>query len=121
MNQSIALYKTIVDALANLGRGVYRNWVIERGFWPQLPKNEAINDFLNRLNQSDKEVLVNLLEEARDGGIHDTLAFFNDKISVDGLKIVENDVEMAQEPFGTELYYDWVCRREGDPWPSEEE
>ncbi|WP_307203468.1 DUF6547 family protein [Paenibacillus harenae] len=22
---------------------------------------------------------------------------------------------MAKEPF--EMYFDWVCRREGDPWP----
>ncbi|AET61937.1 hypothetical protein HPL003_26105 [Paenibacillus terrae HPL-003] len=36
---------------------------------------------------------------------------------MNGMKIIKNDVEITKEPFDTEMYFDWVCRRKGDPWP----
>ncbi|TNJ63780.1 hypothetical protein FE784_23970 [Paenibacillus hemerocallicola] len=38
-------------------------------------------------------------------------------LSTDGFEITKNGVKMATEPFGSEMYFDWVCRREGDEWP----
>ncbi len=119
MNKSIQLYKEVVDELAQLHKGVHRKWVTEMG-WPKIPKNEKINNLIGKLSNDDKLILVDILESARDGGIHDTLVRLNDRMSIEGLRFVENGVEMAHEPFDTELYYDWVCRREGDLWPDEE-
>lgn len=120
MGKSLDLYKSIVDGLADLGKGVYRNWISERGAWPDLPENKPINDFLSKLDPNDKEILIDLLEDAREEGIHDTLVYFYDRMTIDGLKIIEKNVEMTIDPFGTELYYDWTCRVEGDLWPDEE-
>ena len=76
MDRALALYKSIVDGLAGLGSGVYRNWVLERGAWPAFPENEPINALLSKLDDTDKETLVTVLEEARHGRVHDTLVFF---------------------------------------------
>ena len=118
MDKSTKLYKEIVDDLAQLHKGVHRKWVTKLG-WPKLPENENINSFIGKLSQDEKEILVSLLESARDGGIHDTLVRLNDRMNIEGLRFVENGIEMAHEPFDTDLYYDWVCRREGDSWPDE--
>ena len=118
MSKSLQLYKNIVDELSQIHKGVYRSWTTEKG-WPQTPANQKINNFLNKLSIEDKETLADLLEEARDGGIHDTLVNLNDRMSIEGLLFVEDGVEMAHQPFDTELYYDWMCRRSGDEWPDE--
>ena len=118
MDASLELYKQTVDGLANLHHGVHRMWVKERG-WPDLPQNKGINEFLRRLNEAEKDILVDLLENARDGGIHDVLVYLNDQMDIEGTRIVQDGVEMAHQPFDTELYYDWTCRRQGDAWPDE--
>ena len=117
-NKSLALYKEIVDGLTKLSKGVHRVWVKERG-WPDLPENKNINEFIERLSDSDKDILVQLLEQARHSGIHDTLVYINDRMAINGLEFVEEGVKMSFQPFDTELYYDWVCRSEGDSWPDE--
>lgn len=121
---SLQLYKEIIDLLAGLGHGVHRLWVTERG-WPTGfegdAENRAINAFLATLSAEQKEMLAGLLESARDGGVHDALAVLHDRMAIEGLRFTEGGVEMAFEPFDTQLYYDWTCRRMGDPWPDEGE
>jgi hypothetical protein len=117
---SLKLYKEVVDLLAGLHRGVHRVWVMERG-WPKTEENNAINEFVASLSADQKEILVGLLESAREGGIHDTLVVLNDRMAINGLRFVENGVEMAHQPFDCELYYDWTCRRMGDDWPDDED
>ena len=111
------LYKRFIDALVELRPDVSAMWLSEKRPWPELPENKAINTFVSKLSNEQRAVLGHLLQHARDGGIHDTLAYLNDQINLDGLRLVINGTELPIEPFGTELYYDWTCRREGDPWP----
>jgi len=118
LNTPLQIYKNIIDGLVKIYEGIYRIWVMERG-WPKTPENKEINEFISKLSNEDKEIVFQILQEARSSGIHDTLVYFNDRMSVDGLRFVENGVEIPVEPFDTELHYDWVCRREGDEWPDE--
>jgi len=39
------------------------------------------------LNKDEKEILCDLLQQARDEGIHDTLVYPNEQIKVENLKI----------------------------------
>ena len=110
-------YKAFIDALVEIRPDVCARWVREKRAWPDLPANKAINAFVAKLTDAQREVLATLLLHARDGGIHDTLAYLTDEINRKGLRIVRNGRELLVEPFGTEMYYDWTCRREGDPWP----
>jgi hypothetical protein len=116
MNPQLALYKRLIDGLVELRTGVLGLWIKERG-WPDLPKNREINELLSKLTPQEKDAVASIAQQARDGGIHDTLVFLNDEINQNGLRITQNSVEMAVEPYATELHWDWTCRREGDEWP----
>ena len=112
-------YKNLVDGFVRIRPDVCAIWVKDKRPWPDLPENTAINDFVGSLTDGQREVLAALLQHARDGGIHDTLVFITDEINLRGLRLVQNGRELPVEPFDT-LYYDWTCRRGGDPWPDEQ-
>jgi hypothetical protein len=119
MNKSLELYKNFIDSLVRIRNCVLVRWVKEKG-WPKLPENDRINTFLSELTADQKEVLAEMIQEARDGGIHDVLVLLNDEINLTGLRLSKDGVDFAIEPYETEMYYDWVCRREGDEWPESE-
>ncbi|HZK80972.1 MAG TPA: DUF6547 family protein [Humisphaera sp.] len=116
MNPQLALWKTFVDGLVSKRIGVDGEWIRRKG-WPDLPENLEINKLLSGLTPEQKEVLATIAQRARDGGIHDALVFLNERMNLKGLRIVEGGVEMAVEPYGTELFWDWVARSNGSPWP----
>jgi hypothetical protein len=110
-------YKAFVDALIRIRPDVSASWVTKKRSWPDLPENRATNTFVGKLTDAEREVLAILLQHARDGGIHDVLAYLADEINLKGLRLVREGRELPVEPFGTELHYDWTCRRDGDSWP----
>ncbi|MGC5328751.1 DUF6547 family protein [Brevibacillus sp. SYSU BS000544] len=112
-------YKQLIDDLVVIRPSVLVRWVKEKG-WPETPENEKINQFLSSLTHDQKEILADIVQQARDGGIHDVLVKLNDKISIDDYRITVNGEELPVEPFGTQLYFDWTCRSEGDDWPEPE-
>jgi hypothetical protein len=112
-------YKALIDSFVRLRPDVCARWVREKRRWPELPENQDINKFVGQLSVAQREILAFLLQHARDGGIHDVLAYLDDEINLKGLRLVRNGRELPVEPFGSELHYDWTCRREGDPWPNE--
>lgn len=118
--QSEELYKTFIDDLVRLRPCVDTRRINGDG-WPKNgdPENEKINKVLSELTPEQKEVFAMIAQSARDGGIHDVLVYLGDEINLDGLQIVKNGVKMAKEPFGSDMHFDWVCRREGDPWPND--
>jgi len=109
--------KALIDALVEVRPDPCAHWVRDKRPWPDLRENKAINAFVGQLTDAQRKVLAALLQDARDGGIHDTLAYLTDEIDLEGLRIVRNGRELPVEPFGTELYWDWTARRAGDPWP----
>src|SRR5690349_11723165 len=112
MNSQLAVYKSFIDGLVERRTGVRGRWVKGKG-WPDLPENRDINGLLSRLTPQEKEVVAKIAQQGRDDGIHDTLVFLNEQINLNGLRIVQNGVEMAIEPYGTELFWDWVARCAG--------
>ena len=58
-----------------------------------------------------------MVQRSRDGGIHDTLVYLADEINLGGLRLSRNGMELAIEPYGTEMYFDWLARLAGDDWP----
>lgn len=61
-----------------------------------------------------------MLQDARDGGIHDTSCYLNDEILCNDMKISVGGVELPEEPFRMTLHQDWVGRVQGEyDWPDE--
>jgi len=116
MNPQLAIYKTFIEGLVEQRTGVLGQWIRTKG-WPDLPENRELNELLLRLTPNEKELIARIAQQARDGGIHDALVFLNERVNLKGLRITENGVEMAVEPYGTELFWDWVARCAGQEWP----
>jgi hypothetical protein len=115
----VALWQSFVDELVSRREGVEGLWIKEKG-WPDLPENQEINQLLSRLTPQEKDVLAGIAQQARDGGIHDTLVVLDERMNLNGLRISQDGVEMAVEPYGTELFWDWVARCAGDEWPEDQ-
>jgi hypothetical protein len=110
------LWKSFVDSFASIHDGVPSDWVVEQGCYPDTEGNRKINAFLATLILEQREVLAEMLVDSRVGGIHDALVVLNDRME-DGGVYSEEGVQMEFQPFDTELYYDYICRRAGDEWP----
>lgn len=111
------LWKSFVDSFAELHDGVHRNWVVDRGAYPGTENNKASNALLAALTLEQRKVLAEMLVDARRGGIHDALVVLNDRMALNDGAYSEAGVQMEFQPFGSELYYDYVSRKEGDEWP----
>jgi hypothetical protein len=120
MADSESLYKAFIDGLVQITPCVESGMVRQRRKWPtglasaeDNSRNSQINTTLDALTPDQLQVIAGLLQQARGGGIHDVLVYLTDQ----NLRLVKDGVELAWEPFATEMYFDWVCRREGDDWP----
>ncbi|MBN1468060.1 MAG: hypothetical protein JW924_04990 [Fusobacteriaceae bacterium] len=45
------------------------------------------------------------------------MSYLNEKIIFEEIKIIKNGVELVEEPCGTKMKYDFICRSQGDKWP----
>ncbi len=116
MNSSLAAYQEFIDGLTHIRRSVEADW-IRRKTWPKVRENQQVNKLISDLTPEQRSVMAEMIQSARDSGIHDFLASLNDEIRLRGLQLSRRNVILAIEPYGTELYWDWWSRCNGDPWP----
>ena len=115
MNAGLEYYKEFIDGLVKRKNGVVSKWIRENGY-PNNEENREYNELLNSLSTDQREVLAKLVQEARIGGIHDTLAYMNEKQDCEGLVLSQNGEVLPYDEFES-MHYDFVCRCEGDEWP----
>jgi hypothetical protein len=113
----LELYQNFVDGLAKRREGTFPKWIQEKG-WPTLPENQQINALLSKLTPEEKEVVARIARAARDDGIHDTLVFLQEQMDLRNLRLVMDGVELPVSPYHTEIFWDWVARADGAPWPA---
>lgn len=117
--KSIEFYKDFIDDLVAIRPSVLSKWTLSKN-WPVTEGNSEINKGLAELTLEQRQIIAQIIQQSRDGGIHDVLAYISEEMNLHELKLVKNEIEMAKEPFDSEMYFDWVCRSEGDPWPDSE-
>lgn len=115
MANELDLYKTFIDGLVGLKDGALRKWILEKGY-PNTDENKKINEFLCTLSDDQKAVLVTMVTNARIGGIHDALAYMNEKMDLEGLVISQDGLQFPYDAFDS-MNYDFISRCEGDEWP----
>ena len=111
MSKKLETYKEFIDEVASLKEAATSRWVA-RGSYPDTKENEYRNEVLSSLSEAQREEIAKIVQEAKESGMHDLLAFLNQECSV-----TYQGTELPPEPFGTELNYDFVARSEGDKWP----
>ena len=117
MATPLSEYKKFVDDLVQRQPSVTARVIRHQGRLHPPELNEGANRFLAQLSSEQKEVVAQLIQQGRDGGIHDALAYLTDAINLEGLRLSRKGVELAVEPYGTEMYFDWLARLAGDDWP----
>jgi hypothetical protein len=133
MPTPLKLYKSFVDDLVGTPRNSVGASRARRGVWnPNRPsrkdseilrrsleKDQQYNQLLRELSAGQREVLAQMLQEEHNSGVFAVLSYLADEINLGGLRLSRDGVEFPVEPFGTELYYDWTSRCDGDTWPDE--
>lgn len=116
---ALAAYKRFIDLCVEVARGgvigrrLRDNWPFTE---PQNhPDLKRFNDMLASLTAEQRAWVAELVQGERMGAIGDLLA----QMTWKDLRVVDQGVELAWEPHGTENYYDFTCRYEGDQWPDE--
>lgn len=65
--------------------------------WLKTEENIKVNEFIGSLSEEQKQLLAQIIQQSRDGGIHDVLVYLNDEINLNGMKLIKNDIEIAKE------------------------
>ena len=115
MKNELELYKSFIDGLVGLKDGVLSKRILEKGY-PNTDENKDINELLSTLSDDQKAVLVKMVTNARISGIHDALAYMNEKMDLEGLVISQDGLPFPYDSFDS-MNYDFISRCEGDEWP----
>ncbi len=94
-SKSLQNYKDFIDELVEIRPGVLSRWVLTNG-WPKTEENIKVNEFIGSLSEEQKQILAQIIQQSRDGGIHDVLVFLNDEINLNGMKLMKNDIEIVK-------------------------
>ena len=123
MSTPLEEYQRFIDELVEVSRWKYLSKSVRAD---EVQRDHALEkqekeEWITSLTPERRWILGQMLEEARHSGMHDGLSYPYDSMKLEGLQISRNGVELVSDPYGSELYYDWVCRREGSRWPEEKE
>ena len=114
MCKELELYKAFIDGLVKRKNSMKAQWVKGDGY-PKIEENKAKNEFLATLSPEQKDVLAEMLQEEHIAGIHDTLAYINEMIDLEGLELLQ-DGESYPNDYFESLHYDFISRFDGDEW-----
>jgi hypothetical protein len=115
----IDAYKAIIDQLLNETRRLGSSeHVAKSSIFSKAPAHREFNDFIGSLNRSQRELLADMLQEERDGAIHDVLAALTWWVISRGVGLTFHGEPMPVDLSGMGLHGDYVGRREGWDWRS---
>ena len=115
MSKELELYKAFIDGLVERKDSMTALWVKGDGF-PKTEDNKAKNELLAALTPEQKGVLAEMLQDEHIAGIHDTLAYINEMMDLEGLEL-HQDGESYPNDYFESLHYDFISRCDGDEWP----
>ena len=113
---SLDEYKLLIDEAVQVSESVQSDWC-SKGQYPDTPENKDINRLLSSLDFEQLQILASMITDAKVSGVHDILSLLNQKQLLNNFEMSVNGKSVPVEPFGTEMNYDFVCRRQGDDWP----
>ncbi|WP_143748378.1 DUF6547 family protein [Mesorhizobium carmichaelinearum] len=83
-------------------------------------QEKARKAFLLSLSESNREIVAQLIEEARNRAVHDILSSIEWMHTCGGLDLIVEGHPLPKDPFWGSMHMDYVCRRAGESWPEEE-
>jgi hypothetical protein len=120
-NTPIDAYKAIIDQLVMETRLLGpSSHVVENGFFSKAPAHKKFNEYIRSLSMKQKKLLSEMLRTERDGTIHDVLAVLTWWIICRQVGLTFRGLPMPVDISGAGLHGDYVGRREGWDWPTEQ-
>jgi hypothetical protein len=119
---ALSVYQAIIDEFVSKTR-LYGSsaHVAEIGVFSNAPDHAKFNQFIEALTPSQRELLSEMLQEEREGAIHDLLASLSGWIDCQDVGLTYQGKPMPVDLSGMGLHGDYVGRRDGWEWPSERE
>lgn len=118
-NTPIDVYKAIIDQLVGETRlSGASSHVAESAMFSKAPAHTEYNAFIRSLSPKQRELLSRMLQEERDGAIHDVLAALTWWITSREVGFTFRGKPMPMELSGMGLHGDYVGRRDGWDWPT---
>ena len=115
MSKELELYKACIDGFT--ASSVFASsWQSQCNGFPKTEDNKAKNELLAALTPEQKGVLAEMLQDEHIAGIHDTLAYINEMMDLEGLEL-HQDGESYPNDYFESLHYDFISRCDGDEWP----
>lgn len=119
---ALDIYKAIIDEFVNETRRYgSSSHVAESGCFSKAPAHRKFNDFIEALSPPQRELLSEMLQEERDGAIHDLLAALSWWIDCQDVGLTYQGKPMPVDLSGMGLHGDYIGRRDGWEWPSTHE
>jgi len=119
---ALNLYKKLIDDLVEVQQqgDVTAARVRKKQLWPTSAASDLVkqNRIIKSLNDEDRETVAEMLQSARDDGIHDVLVYLQEEMDLNDLRITINGTELPVNPFW-DLFHDWQYRCSGESWPDE--
>jgi len=118
---ALDLYKKFIDDLVEQCDCIYARRVREKLLWPNTAAADLVrqNKVIESLNEENRKIVSEILQNARNSGMHDVLVYLSEQMELSGLRIVIDGIELPVEPFDTSMFYDWIARCNNDTWPDE--
>jgi hypothetical protein len=85
---------------------------------PLDDREAARKEIFLHLDPAQREVIAQLLEECRQGAIHDLLAKLEWMMACDDFKMIWQGVDIPRSPFSS-LHHDFMSRLMDFPWPQD--
>ena len=98
MSKELELYQAFIDGLVERKDSMTALWVKGDGF-PKTEDNKAKNEFLAVLTPEQKGVLAEMLQDEHIAGIHDTLAYINEMMDLEGLELHQDGESYPNDYF----------------------
>jgi hypothetical protein len=115
----IGVYKAIIDQLVSETRLLgSSSHVAESSMFSKAPAHCEFNEFIRSLGPEQREILSRMLQEERDGAIHDSLAALTWWIDARDVGLTFQGEPMPLDLSGMGLHGDYVGRRDGWDWPA---
>jgi hypothetical protein len=114
-------YKDIIDQLAGETRLQGAGWqVAKSGIYSNAPAHNDYNKFIRSLSPQYRTLIARMLQDERDGAIHDVLAALTWWIIARGVGLTFRGKPMPVQLSGAGLHGDYVGRMNGWEWPQAE-
>ncbi|MFI5381150.1 MAG: DUF6547 family protein [Tepidisphaerales bacterium] len=121
-SRPIDVYKAIIDELVNeTRRSGHAKHVKESSLFSNAPAHRTYNLFIASLTPKHRNLVSQMLQDERDGAIHDLLAMLSWWIDCREVGFTFCGKPMPVDLSGMGLHGDYIGRRDGWKWPAENE